>query len=165
MSRLFHRLAAAILAAMLLTSMLATAALARATSFTETIVIDLTGVVIEGCDEPVVLSGSLRDVLHLTDRSDGSFTLAITTHPAGLSGTGLISGSIYQATGSTHLTIVSGAPDETTLPEWGAVTIVDRTRLVGTAGALTLDIWLTFHFMKLDHENVVHFERTKVNCS
>lgn len=162
---LLRRLPAATLAAMLLGSMASTVALGAASTFTETIVIDLTGEVVDGCTEPIRLSGSLREVLHVTDRADGSLTFSITTHPAGLSGTGVISGKRYLATGSTHQTVISGAPDETTLPEWGAVTIIDRTRLVGTAGAMTLNMWLTFHFTKLDHENVVKFERAKVTCS
>src|SRR5688572_15633397 len=98
MARLFHRLIAATLAALLLTGAVATAALARATGFTETIVIDLTGQVVDGCGEPVILSGSLRDTFHLTERVDGSSTWAVTTHPAGLFGTGLSSGSTYRAT-------------------------------------------------------------------
>lgn len=165
MAALSHRLPTAILAAMLIAGMSTASVLAAADTFTETIEIDLTGEVIDACGEAVVLSGSLRDVLHITERADGSSTFAVTTHPAGLSATGLLSGTTYRATGSTHQTIVAGAPDETGLGEWGAVTYIDRTRLVGTAGALTLNIWLTFHFTKLDHENVVHFERTKITCS
>jgi len=161
----FHRLIAANLAALLLAGLLSTTALAAATTFTSAIRIDLTGEVVGACSEPVMLSGSIRDVLHVTERADGSLTFAVTTHPAGMFGTGLITGKVYRATGSTHQTIISGAPDETTLPEWGVVTYVDRTRLVGTAGELTLDIRLTFHFTKLDHVNVVHFERASVTCS
>lgn len=165
MAALSRRLPPALLAALLLAGVASTNALAGANTFTETIVIDVTGEVVVACTEPVVLSGTLRDVLHVTERADGSVTFTVTTNPAGLSATGLISGSMYRGTGATHQTIISGAPDETTLPEWGAVTFVDRTRLVGTAGEMTLDIWMTFHLTKLDHENVVKFERTKITCS
>ena len=166
MVALLHRGTAAILAAMLLAAITSTTTLAGgATSFTSPIVVDLTGEIMEGCSEPIVLSGVLRDVLHITERADGSLTFVTTTHPAGLTGIGLTSGSAYRGTGATHQTIVGGAPDETGLPEWGVSTFIIRQRLVGTAGALTLDFWLTFHFTKLDHENVVKFERSSLTCS
>lgn len=165
MAPLVHRGTAALMAAMLLASLSTTSALARASSFTSPIVVDLTGEIMDGCDEPIVLSGVLRDVLHITWRADGSLTFVSTTHPAGLTGTGLISGSVYRGTGATHQTIISGAPDETSLPEWGIGTLIIRQRLVGTAGAVTFDFRLTFHFTKLDHENVVKFERWSVTCS
>jgi hypothetical protein len=38
------------------------------------------------------------------------------------------------------------------------LTLVDRTRTVGTAGAATLDIRTTFHLTKVDGESVVIFE-------
>ena len=155
----------ALLAAIVIASLSTTSALARASTFTSPIVVDLTGEVMTGCDEPIVLSGVLHDVLHVTDREDGSSTFTVTTNPAGLTGTGLISGDVYRGTGATHQTIVSGAPDETTKPEWGVNTFTIRQRLVGTAGAVTFDFRLTFHFTKLDHENVVKFERSSVTCS
>ena len=162
---LLNRVAAASAAALLIGSMTAVTALAGAVSFTEPIQIDVTGIIVDGCTEPIVLSGVIHDVLHVTERSDGSHTWSVTSNPGGLAGTGLITGATYRAVGSTHQTIVGGAPDETTLPEWGVSTYIDRTRLVGTAGEMTLDIWLTFHFTKLDHVNVVKFERAKVTCS
>ena len=165
MGSLFRRFTAATVVAALLGIVTSTSALALATTFTEPIIIDLTGETLQGCTEPVVLTGSIHDVLHITERADGSHTFVVSSNPGGMYATGLTTGNVYRATGATHQTIVGGAPDETMLPEWGVVTYIDRTRLVGTGGAMTLDVWLTFHFTKLDHENVVHFERAKVTCS
>lgn len=165
MASRWHRSPAAGLLAVLLACLAVSPTLGAALSFTESASFDLTGVIVEGCGELVELSGSVHDTFHVTERANGSHTFVISTNPTGLLATGLTTGSIYRATGATHQTIVGGAPDETTLPEWGAVTYIDRTRLVGTAGALTLEIWLTFHFTKLDHINVIFFERAKATCS
>ena len=159
-----RRVAWPIVAALLATLVLPVGAQAATTTYTDPIFVDLTGVIVDGCDEPIQLEGGIRDMLHITEQASGRVVFVITSNPSGMSGTGLISGATYRATGATHQTIVSGPPDETGLPAFGAVTYIDRTRLVGPADALTLDIRLTFHFTKLDHVNVVHFERFSVTC-
>ena len=153
-----------VLAALLATLAVPVGVRAATTTTTDPIFIDLTGVVVEGCDEPIRLEGGLHDVLHVTETTSGRLIFVSTTNPSGMSGTGLISGDVYRATGATHQTIAGGPADETGLPAFGTATLIDRTRLVGPAGALTLDIRLTFHFTKLDHVNVVHFERFSVTC-
>lgn len=159
-----RRFSWAMVAALLGALALPVGAQAGTTTSTEPIFVDLTGVVVEGCDELVRLEGGIRDVLHITEHDDGRLVFVITSNPSGMSGTGLTSGDEYRATGATHQTIAGGPPDETGLPAFGAVTYIDRTRLVGPGDALTLDIRLTFHFTKLDHVNVVHFERFSVTC-
>lgn len=142
----------------------APAAATAATAFTFVGDIPLDGVVIQGCEEDVVLSGSLRDVFHVTENNNGGATLVAVTVASGLSGIGVDSGALYRAVGVTlqpsHL---SNIPDGDLIDQLTS-TLVDRTRLVGTAGALTLDIRTTFHITKVDTETVVIFERSSVTC-
>ncbi len=137
---------------------------AAASTFTEVIEIDLTGTVVQGCEEPILLDGSLRNTFHITEDGAGGFTIHDVSHPAGLSGTGLISGDRYQAAGATsnggHLSADFGFGTGKSNS-----TLIDRTRLVGTGSALTLDIRTTFHFVKMDGVNRMFFERSSITCS
>jgi molybdate-binding protein len=107
----------------------------------------------------------LSDRLHLTFDAHGGFTGVSTTNAAGLSGIGVVTGMVYRAVGVTvnpgHFSVV---PDTTDIDHL-TLTLVDRTRLVGPAGALTLDIRTTFHITKIDGQNAVIFEHTSVSCA
>ena len=146
-------------------SLLATPLLARATeSFTFVATIPLDGVVIQGCDEDVRLSGSLRDVFHVTENADGGATLLAVTAAAGLSGVGLTSGARYLGVGVTlQPSHWSNIPDGDLIEQLTS-TFIDRTRLVGTAGARTFEIKTTFHITKVDTETVVIVDHFSVTC-
>jgi hypothetical protein len=142
----------------------APAAATATTAFTIVADIPLDGFVVQGCEEDVVLSGSLHDLFHVTENANGGATLVAVTSSAGLSGIGVTSGSRYRAVGvSLQPSHWSNIPDGDLIEQLTS-TLVDRTRLVGTAGALTLDIRTTFHITKVDTETVVIFERSSVTC-
>jgi hypothetical protein len=142
---------------------LAPVTVAAAEQLTEINIITFEDVVVDGCDEPISLSGSISDVFHFTINNDGGITLVESTGPMHLTGTGLDSGATYHGVGRTIFpTRFSNFPDP--LVDQIAGTVVDRTRLVGTAGALTLDIRTTFHITKVATETVVIFERSSVTC-
>ena len=132
-------------------------------TFSQTIPVDF---VIDGCAEPIHLTGVLRDILHITETDDGRMTLVFVTAAAGITGIGLDSGATYRGVGVTKQT-----ESFSELPNLGGIvrnlqtTIVDRTRIVGTAGALTLTFKSTFHLTKLDNVPVVIWERSEVTCS
>jgi hypothetical protein len=71
------------------------------TAFTVRETIPLDGVVIDGCDEPIMLSGSLYAIFHLTELDSGAVTGVSVSGPSGVSGTGLTSGAQYRAVGAT----------------------------------------------------------------
>lgn len=132
-------------------------------TFTERASFNLDGVVIDGCDEPITMYGTINDLLHITVTPGGAFTGVTVTGPAGLYGIGQVSGDRYQASGVTiqaqHQDVVPG--ELTTLV---AGTLVDRTRVVGTAGATTFDFRLLFHITRIDGEDAVIFERGWLIC-
>lgn len=139
-----------------------------AVSATETITfverISVDGMVIDGCDEPILMQGSLNTVLHLTFNDSGAATLVATTNAAGISGVGLHSGATYRGVGATiQPTRASQWPVDSSI-DLIVSTLVDRTRIVGTAGAATLDIRTVFHLTKLDNEPVVIFDKPWIIC-
>jgi hypothetical protein len=127
------------------------------TAFTVRETIPLDGVVIDGCDEQIMLSGSLSAIFHVTELDSGAVTGVSVSGPSGLSGTGLTSGAMYRAVGVTVNVGHQDAPPGEFVGQM-TLTLVDRTRTVGTAGAATLDIRTTFHLTKVDGESVVIFE-------
>jgi hypothetical protein len=136
-----------------------------AETFTGQTEYSLDGVVTDGCEEPVLLSGYLRETFHVTETSDGALTLVLVTTPVNLMGVGLETGTMYRAVGPTvQPTHASAWPDGTNVVRIWSGTLVDRTRLVGTAGAMTLDIRVTFHVTKLDNEPVVIFDFSSAGC-
>ncbi len=99
---------------------------ARAESFTvvETFPINF---VIEGCEEPIKLSGQLHSVFHVTLDNQGGFHLVITTNPQGVTGVGLISGTTYQGTGVGRFNVNGKVGFETTR--------VDSFKIIGRGTA------------------------------
>ena len=159
------RLAHAALIAMLGVAVVpAATAASGAGVFVEHLTIPLDGEIVEGCTEPILLSGSLRDVLVIVEQPNGGVTIHVTTSPSGVSGIGLESGAMYRVVGAT----TNGGHNSFDYGFGSGVatgTLVDRTRFVGTAGAETLDIRTTFHLTKIDGVNSVIFERTSITCS
>ena len=76
--------------------------LASATeTFTDRVRISMDGVVVDGCDEPVTLYGTIKDQIHITITPDNDFVGVVVTGPTGLYGIGQISGDRYPANGVT----------------------------------------------------------------
>jgi hypothetical protein len=55
--------------------------------------------VTDGCEEPIELSGTLHLVSHVTVDAAGGFHFVSQTNPQGVTGRGLISGTVYRGTG------------------------------------------------------------------
>jgi hypothetical protein len=132
-------------------------------AFTETAVITF-DMVVDGCEEPIWLTGTLRDTFHVTETSSGAITLMAVTS-AQLSGVGLITGATYRGVGPTLQPFhTSEWAAEPTVAKILTSTFVDRTRIVGTGGALTLVFKTTFHLTKVDEVPTVIWERSSVTC-
>ena len=129
----------------LLVSSLAPAAPASATATTFTIVetYEINDTFYVPCaGESVEVSGTIHEVIHITEDASGGFHLHITSTPMGLSGTGLSSGDIYQGVGATNFTRYI-APGYT-----GVVAAVDNVRLIAPGPGNNLYIRSTFHFTR-----------------
>jgi hypothetical protein len=123
-------------------------------------------IVLDGCEEPIALSGTLRDVLHVTELPSGAVTFVAVTSSANITGVGLVTGDSYRGVGVTLQPFhASALSDDATLEHLLTSTLVDRTRIVGTGGAMTLEFKLTFHVTKVDEVPMVIFERGAVTCT
>lgn len=131
-------------------------------TFTDTSVYPF-DMVVDGCDEPIWLTGTLRDTFHVTE-TDGSITLIAITS-AQLSGVGLVTGAKYRGVGPTLQPFhTSEWAAEPTIARILTSNFIDRTRIVGTGGAATLVFKTTFHLTKVDEVPIVIFERSSVSC-
>jgi len=139
--------------------------LATATeTFTDRVRISMDGVVVDGCDEPITLHGTIKDQIHITITPDNDFVGVVVTGPTGLYGIGQISGDRYPANGVTvQAQRQDSIPGEELVGDLTG-TLVDRTRLVGTGGNDTLDFHLRFHLTKVDGEPIVIWERVSFTC-
>ena len=78
-----------------------------------------------GTGETVALSGNLHILTSLTISANGKVTARSLFQPQGITGTGTVTGTKYQATGGTQETIVTGGP----LPL--VRTFVNNFRIIG----------------------------------
>ena len=132
-------------------------------TFTQASVIPF-DLVVDGCEEPIWLTGTLRDTFHVTETDDGGITLMAVTSSQ-LSGVGLVTGAKYRGTGVTLQPFhTSEWAAEPTIARILTSTFVDRTRIVGTGQALTLVFKTTFHLTKVDEVPVVIWDRSTVTC-
>jgi hypothetical protein len=81
--------------------------------------------VLFGCTEPIALTGSMHIVMTETVSASGNRHMLVHFQPQGISGTGLMSGTPYQATGVTQQSFSSHDP----LPYTS--TVVNNFRLIG----------------------------------
>lgn len=138
---------------------LAGPASAGSSTFTDRVRVDVTGDIVDaGCPEPIEMSGSLNAVLHVTERANGTFSIVESSSAAGITGVGLTTGATYIGVGSTTFSSTQGGTAET-------FTFVDRTRLVGTGGSVTLDIRTTFHLTTVNGEVVTIVDRSSITCA
>ena len=144
---------------------LLTSGVATATEvFNDRVRISMDGVVVDGCDEPVTLYGTIKDQIHITITPDNDFIGVVVTGPIGMYGIGQVSGDRYAANGVTiQAQRQDSIPGEELVGDLTG-TLVDRTRLVGTGGHDTFDFHLLFHLTKVDGEPVVIWERVSVTC-
>jgi hypothetical protein len=148
----------------LVASMASPLVASAAETYTETSVATVDQIV-DGCEEPILLTGTLRDTFHVTETAGGAVTL-MTITSAQLSGVGLESGATYRGVGVTLQPFhTSEWAAEPTIARILTSTLVDRTRIVGTGQALTLVFKTTFHITKVDEVPTVIWERTTITCA
>ena len=109
--------------------------------------------------ESVEVSGTIREVLHITEDANGGFHLHFTSTPLDISGVGLLSGDIYRGAGATNFTRYIG-PGYT-----GVVSAVDNTLLIGPGPGNNLYIRSRFHFTRnANNEIVVRRDVEGITC-
>ncbi len=106
MRRLFGVLAVTVVALFVPSS-------AEATTTTERFPFDFVLTGAEACGEDIHISGTLLAVFTATDNGAGGFVVSYHFNPQGITGVGLSSGVIYQATGVTRevTTVAAGTTD------------------------------------------------------
>jgi hypothetical protein len=109
--------------------------------------------------ESVEVSGTIREVLHITEDANGGFHLHFTATPLDISGVGLLSGDIYRGTGATNFTRYI-APGYTEV-----VSAVDNTLLIGPGPGNNLYMRSRFQFTRnANNEIVVLRDVVSVAC-
>ena len=93
---------------------------------------------IVACEEPVLLSGNLHEVTHITIDSAGNTHVHMLTNAQGVTGVGLVSGTQYRGTGATESTI-----NDNTLPF--ETTRVNNFRIIGQGPVDNLLVHATIH--------------------
>ena len=92
-----------------------------------------------GCEEPILLTGTLHLVSHVTFDANGGFHLVSESNPQGVRGLGLTSGTMYQGTGVGRVNANasgSGAEEFTT---------VGSFKIIGRGPTDNLLVQATFH--------------------
>ncbi len=92
-----------------------------------------------GCSEPIALTGSLHIVMTETVSASGSRHVMTHFQPQGISGTGLVSGAKYQATGMSQQSFTMNDP----LPY--TATAVNNYRLIGQGPDNNLLVHENYH--------------------
>lgn len=109
--------------------------------------------------ESVEVSGTIREVLHITEDANGGFHLHITSTPVGITGAGLQSGDIYRGAGATTFTRYI-APGDT-----GVVSAVDNTLLIGPGPGNNLYMRSRLQFTRnANNEIVVLRDVQQITC-
>jgi hypothetical protein len=90
-----------------------------------------------GCDEPILLTGTLEAVLTTTPNGSGGFLVSFHFNPQGVTGLGLTSGAIYHGTGVTR--------EDTTVNGATTVTFVNNFKIIGTGTTPNLLIMDVIH--------------------
>jgi hypothetical protein len=127
-----------------------------ATTITRDIPFDAT---IQGCTEPIHLSGSLLGVFTETVTPSGGFVISFHFQPQGVSGVGLTSGAMYRGTGLTReIRVVTPSGGITS-------TFVNQFHIVGTAGAPTYDVREIAHFTVTPTGDITaSFDNFSISC-
>lgn len=115
--------------------------------------------VTDACGEPVQVSGTLHLLFHVTISDSGSFTFHDHAQPQGASGTGLVSGATYRATGVTSSMAngnASGGQFETTA--------IDNFRMIGRGKASNFDVHETLH-VTVNNNGVVTVAQDKLSVA
>ena len=136
------------------------AGVALAEAFTVTTVEELPiSFVTPGCGEPILLSGTLHLVTHVTLDADGGIHLVSEANPQGVTGLGLASGTIYQGTGVGLSSFNSGGP----LPL--ELTAVNSFKIIGRGPTDNLLVQGTFHVTVNAHGEVTSVvDHFRVRC-
>lgn len=93
--------------------------------------------VIQGCEEPIELSGQLHSVFHVTIDASGGVHVVGQTNPQGVTGIGLVTGTQYQGTGVSRFNFNMQAGEE--------FTSVDSFKIIGRGTTDNLLVQGTFH--------------------
>ena len=112
-----------------------------------------------GAGELVELSGNLHILTSLTTTPNGKVTVRSLFQPQGISGTGMITGTKYQATGGTQETVVASDP----LPF--VDTFVNNFRIIGAGPGNNYLVHETVHVtINAGGEVTAEVDKLSVEC-
>jgi hypothetical protein len=109
-----------------------------------------------GAGEEIVLSGNLHLLFHAT-QTEHSLIFTLHQNLQGVTGTGVVTGTTYHATGISlvHFTVSKGVRQ----------TVVDNFNVIGPAGAGSLLLHEVFHFtVNANGEVAVELDHVTMEC-